>query len=64
MVATAIFVSASFAKNDPELFESKGGLVSDRKTAIQITEAVLFPIYGEKNIRAQQPYQVSLFRMQ
>jgi NTF2 fold immunity protein len=60
MIATVSFLSASLAQNDPEIFERKGDLVSDKKTAIRIAEAILFPIYGEKDIRAQQPYQVRL----
>jgi hypothetical protein len=60
MIATALFLSASLAQNAPELFERKGGLVSDKETAIRIAEAILFPIYGEKNIRAQKPYRVRL----
>jgi len=60
MIATAPLFSASFAQNASELLERKGGLVRDKETAIRIGEAILFPIYGEKNIRAQQPYRVSL----
>ena len=37
-----------------------GGVVSDKETAIRITEAILSPIYGKKAIRGQRPYQVTL----
>jgi len=60
MIATAPLLSASFAQNAPELFERKGGLVQDKETAIRIAEAILFPIYGDKNIREQRPYQIIL----
>src|SRR5262245_16967791 len=60
MIATGSFLSASLAQNVPELFERKGGLVPNREIAIRIAEAILFPIYGEKNIREQRPYQVNL----
>jgi NTF2 fold immunity protein len=60
LIATVPFLSASLAQNDPEIFERKGGLVADKETAIRIAEAILFPIYGEKNIRAQQPYHARL----
>ncbi|HEX9281357.1 MAG TPA: NTF2 fold immunity protein [Candidatus Udaeobacter sp.] len=60
VIATALLLSASFAQNASELFERKGGLVRDKETAIRIAEAILFPIYGEKSIRAQQPYRVRL----
>jgi hypothetical protein len=49
---------ATFAQNIPALFERPGGLVPDQRTAIAIAEAVLFPIYGEKNIRDERPYVV------
>jgi hypothetical protein len=48
------------AQNDPELFERKGGLIPDKQTAVRIAEAILFPIYGERNIRMQRPYQIKL----
>jgi hypothetical protein len=60
MIATALLLSASLGQNAPELFERKGGLVPDKETAIRIAEAILFPIYGAKNIREQRPYQITL----
>ena len=50
-LATALLV-----QNRSEIFNKPGGLVPDQRTAIAIAEAVLFPIYGEKNIRQQRPY--------
>jgi hypothetical protein len=50
-LATALLVH-----NRSEIFNKPGGLVPDQRTAIAIAEAVLFPIYGEKNIRQQRPY--------
>jgi NTF2 fold immunity protein len=55
-----LMTSVGDAQNASELFERKGGLVPDKQTAVQIAEAILFPIYGEKNIRAQRPYQIKL----
>jgi NTF2 fold immunity protein len=60
MIATMPLLSASLAQNNPELFERKGGLVPDKETAIRVAEAILSPVYGEKAIREQQPYQVTL----
>ncbi len=48
------------AQNVPALFERPGGLVPDKDTAVKIAEAVLFPIYSEKDIRDQQPYRIEL----
>ena len=60
-VALAILVglaTALFGQTRSEIFNKPGGLVPDQRTAIAIAEAVLFPIYGEKNIRPQRPYVV------
>lgn len=46
-------------QNAPKVFECSGGVVSDNETAIRITEAILFPVYGEDSIREQGPYQVT-----
>jgi hypothetical protein len=67
MIATLCVSSASLAQNVPEIFqnapkvfECNGGVVGDKETAIRIAEAILSPIYGEKVIRGQQPYKVTL----
>ena len=60
MISTLCLSSASLAQNVPEIFECIGGVVSDKETAIRITEAILSPIYGKKAIRGQRPYQVTL----
>ena len=65
MIATLCLSSASLAQNVPsenvpKIFECNGGVVADEETAIRIAEAILSPIYGEKAIRGQRPYQVTL----
>jgi NTF2 fold immunity protein len=60
MIATLCLSSASLAQNVPKVFECNGGVVADKETAIRIAEAILSPVYGEKAIRGQQPYQVTL----
>jgi NTF2 fold immunity protein of polymorphic toxin system component len=60
MIATLCLSSASLAQNVPKVFECNGGVVADKETAIRIAEAILSPVYGEKAIREQQPYQVTL----
>jgi len=67
MISTLWLSSASLAQNVPEIFqnvpkifECNGGAVADKETAIRIAEAILSPVYGEKAIREQQPYQVTL----
>lgn len=34
-------------------------IIKDSETAIQVSEAILFKIYGKRNIRKQKPYEVS-----
>ena len=60
MIATLYLSSASLAQNVPKIFECNGGVVADKETAIRIAEAILFPVYGEKDICSQRPYQVAL----
>ena len=67
LIATLCLSSASPAQDvpkifeyAPKIFECNGGVVSDKETAIRIAEAILSPVYGEKAIREQQPYQVTL----
>jgi hypothetical protein len=62
LAAATLLAAASIAssQNVPELFDRPGGLVPDKKTAVAIAEAVLFPIYGEKAIRDQRPYVSNL----
>lgn len=56
----AVACSPLFGQNVPAVFERPGGLVPDEQTAINIAEAILFPIYGEKTIRGEKPYVVKL----
>ena len=60
--AVAFLCAAGFAfgQNVPALFDRPGGLVPNEHTAVAIAEAVLFPIYGENEIRGQKPYVVKL----
>ena len=60
MIAALCLSSPSLAQNVPKVFECNGGVVADEETAIRITETILSPVYGEKAIREQQPYQVTL----
>ena len=36
------------------------GFVPDSKTAVRITEAVLIPVYGEKKIESERPFNAEL----
>jgi hypothetical protein len=41
-------------------YKPKEGYVPDEKTAIRIAVAVWIPIYGEKEIEGEKPYQAKL----
>lgn len=41
-------------------FQPKSGIVPDAKTAIAIAIAVWNPVYGEKEIASEKPYQAVL----
>ena len=36
------------------------GFIANEEVAVQVTESILFRIYGEDNILDQKPYQVNL----
>jgi hypothetical protein len=37
-----------------------GGYIPDPKTAAQVVEAILIPIYGEKQIKSEEPFTATL----
>ena len=41
-------------------YQPKNGFVPDEKTAIRIAEAVLTAIYGEKQIKSEEPFSAKL----
>jgi hypothetical protein len=41
-------------------FKPKDGFVPDSKTALTIGEAVLIPVYGEKQIDSERPFKATL----
>jgi hypothetical protein len=38
----------------------KDGFVPDKETAVKIAEAVLIPIYGSKQVQAEEPFAATL----
>lgn len=49
-------VALSLAQSD----SPKNGYVPDESTAIRVAEAVFIPIYGEKHVRSERPFQATL----
>ncbi|MFZ0039387.1 MAG: NTF2 fold immunity protein [Candidatus Acidiferrales bacterium] len=43
-----------------QTFVPKNGFVPDKETAIRVAEAVLIPIYGEKQITSERPLSAEL----
>ena len=41
-------------------FRPTNGYVPDQKTATQVAEAVLVSIYGEEQMKSEEPFKVSL----
>lgn len=41
-------------------FKPSEGFVPDAKTAVRIAEAVLVPVYGEKQIESERPFKATL----
>jgi len=41
-------------------YTPNGGFVPDSQTAVKIAEAVLIPVYGEKQIRSEEPFTAEL----
>jgi len=41
-------------------YRPEKGFVPDEKTAIRIAEAVLTPIYGEKQVKSEEPFSAKL----
>jgi hypothetical protein len=52
------FVNAQYAL--PHSYIPPNGFVPDSLTAVRIATAVWSPIYGEQQIKGQQPYRASL----
>ena len=67
LVATALMVTVIPALAQEPVsaskshgYKPKGGFVSDSQTAVKIAEAVLIPVYGEKQIRSEEPFTAVL----
>jgi NTF2 fold immunity protein len=41
-------------------YKPKDGFVADSQTAVKIAEAVLIPVYGEEQIRSEEPFTAQL----
>lgn len=53
----ALFIGASVYAQAPA---PKNGFIPDERTAISVAEAILSPIYGEKQIISERPFHATL----
>src|SRR5258706_1263754 len=51
-----VIVTLSLGRSD----SPKNGYVPDKATAIRVAEAVFIPIYGEKHVVSERPFQAQL----
>ena len=42
--------------------QPKNGFIPDEQTAIRVAEAVLSPIYGEKQVASERPFHAALHK--
>jgi NTF2 fold immunity protein len=61
VVMLAMVFVAAHSQNPPApSFQPKDGFVPDTGTAVKIAEAVLIPVYGEKKILSERPFNATL----
>jgi hypothetical protein len=53
---TFLLCSISFSQAP----QPKNGFIPDEQTAIKVAEAILSPIYGEKEITSERPFHATL----
>jgi hypothetical protein len=53
-------VSALDSQTLPRSFAPKDGLVPNAETAVKIAEAVLIPVYGERQVLSERPFKATL----
>jgi hypothetical protein len=58
-VLTTSFLTAHSQNQTGPTFRPKNGFVPNAETAVKIAEAVLIPIYGEKQILSERPFKAS-----
>ncbi|HKF20159.1 MAG TPA: YbbC/YhhH family protein [Candidatus Angelobacter sp.] len=58
-VLMTILLTAHSQNPTGPTFQPKNGFVPNAETAVKIAEAVLIPIYGEKQILSERPFKAS-----
>ena len=60
LTAAIVLTGTTVAYCGSQSSHPKAGFVPDAKTAIAVAEAVLIPIYGEKQIVAERPFTATV----
>jgi hypothetical protein len=61
LIFLAVYVAAlSVARSQSPSVQPKAGFVPNAETAIKVCEAVLIPVYGEKQILSERPFKATL----
>jgi hypothetical protein len=56
IITAALFCSSLMAQGPTPI----NGFIPDERTAISVAEAILYPIYGEKQIISERPFHATL----
>ena len=57
----AVSLAAAYNQSQPEpSFHPKDGFVPNAETAVRVAEAVLIPVYGEKQVLSERPFKATL----
>ncbi|HSP07311.1 MAG TPA: YbbC/YhhH family protein [Acidobacteriota bacterium] len=60
MVLVSVFAFGYSQAQSDSSVQPKSGFVPNAETAVKIAEAVLVPVYGEKKILAERPFNAKL----
>ncbi len=60
LAATSLLAMALADAPRKPVFTPKEGFVPNAETAVKIAEAVLIPVYGEKQIQSERPFKAVL----
>jgi hypothetical protein len=61
LVISVLALSTAYAQTSQvKSFRPKEGFIPNAETAVKVGEAVLMPIYGEKQILAERPFKAKL----
>lgn len=60
VILVSIFACGYSQTQSESSFQPKSGFVPNVETAVKIAEAVLVPVYGEKKILSERPFNATL----